>query len=91
MAAEGVSEDELAKARNMALADYWRSMATISGKAAGLGEAAVFHGGYEKLFELPGNIEAVTVDDLKAVAEAVFRRGNATVGALYAPVVEEQE
>ena len=38
VAAEGVGEDELAKARNMALADYWRSMATISGKAAGLGE-----------------------------------------------------
>jgi zinc protease len=85
VAAEGVSDDELAKARNMALADYWRSMATISGKAAGLGEAAVFHGGYEKLFDLPGNIEAVSADDLKAVAASVFRRDNATVGTLYAP------
>jgi zinc protease len=91
VAAEGVSEDELAKARNMALADYWRSMATISGKAAGLGEAAVFHGSYEKLFELPGDIEAVSADDLKAVAAAVFRRANATIGSLYAPPAEGGE
>ena len=91
VAAEGVSEDELAKARNMALADYWRSMATISGKAAGLGEAAVFHGRYEKLFDLPANIEAISTDDLRTVAVSVFQRDNATVGALYAPVVEDQE
>jgi zinc protease len=91
VAAEGVSEDELAKARNMALADYWRSMATISGKAAGLGEAAVFHGRYEKLFDLPANIEAISTDDLRTVAVSVFQRDNATVGALYAPVVEGQE
>jgi zinc protease len=91
VAAEGISDGELAKARNMALADYWRSMATISGKAAGLGEAAVFHGSYEKLFELPGNIEAVSADDLKAVAAAVFRRDNATIGALYAPAAEGGE
>ncbi len=91
VAAEGISDDELAKARNMALADYWRSMATISGKAAGLGDAAVFHGSYEKLFELPGDIEAVSADDLRAVAAAVFRRDNATVGALYAPKAEGGE
>jgi len=89
VAAEGVSEEELAKARNMALADYWRSMATINGKAAGLGEAAVFHGSYENLFDLPGSIEAVSAEDLKAVAAAVFRPDNATIGALYAPPAAE--
>ena len=88
---EGVSEEEIAKARNMALADYWRSMATISGKAAGLGEAAVFLGGYEKLFDLPGDIEAISADDLRAIAASVFRRDNATVGVLYSPVAEHHE
>ena len=91
VAAEGISDTELTKARNIALADYWRSMATINGKAAGLGDAAVFHGGYEKLFDLPGQIEAVSADDLKAVAATVFRRSNATIGSLYAPVVEVSE
>ena len=66
-------------------------MATIDGKAAGLGKAAVFHGGYEKLFDLPGNIEAVSAADLKAVAASVFRRDNATIGTLYAPAAEENE
>ena len=91
VADEGVSNEELAKARNIALADFWRSMATISGKASGIGEAAVFHGGFEQLFERPEQVEAVSADDLRAAAQSVFRRGNATVGLLYAPPVEVQE
>ena len=73
------------------LADFWRSMATIDGKAAGLGEAAVFHGSYERLFELPRDIEAVSADDLKAVAASVFRRSNATIGTLYAAAPEGEK
>jgi len=88
---EGVSEAELGKARNIALADFWRSIATINGKAAGLGEAAVFHGSYERLFDLPEDIETVSPDDIKAVAAAVFRRSNATIGTLYAPAGENEE
>ena len=91
VAAEGVSAAELEKARNIVLAEFWRSMATIDGKAAGLGKAAVFHGSYEKLFELPTDIEAVSADDLKAVAASVFRRSNATIGALYAAASEGEE
>jgi zinc protease len=91
VAAEGVSDEELTKARNMVLAEFWRSMATINGKAANLGEAAVFQGRYEALFELPGNIEAISAEDLRAVAAAVFRRNNATIGVLHAPPAEEVE
>jgi len=91
VAAEGVAVTELEKARNIALAEFWRSMATIDGKAAGLGEAAVFHGSYERLFDLPRDIEAVSGDDLKAVAASVFRRSNATIGMLYAPHGEDDE
>lgn len=91
IASDGVSAGELAKASNIMLAEFWRSMATINGKAAGLGEAAVFRGGFEALFDLPADIEAVTADDLQAAAAAVFRRGNATIGLLHAPVEEEQQ
>jgi len=91
IAAEGVSAEELAKARNIMLADFWRSMATINGKAEGLGAAAVFRGGFEKLFDLPTDIEALTAADLQAVAATVFRRSNATIGLLYAPAVEDEE
>jgi zinc protease len=88
---EGVTEAELEKARNIALADFWRSIATINGKAAGLGEAAVFRGSYERLFDLPEDIETLSPDDIKAVAAAVFRRSNATIGMLYAPAGEDEE
>jgi len=33
----------------------------------------------------------VSPDDLKAVAASVFRRDNATIGTLYAPVAEAVE
>ena len=90
IAEEGVSDAELEKARNIALAEFWGVMATINGKAASLGEAAVFHGSYEKLFDFAQDIETVSGDTLKAVASSVFRRENATIGVLYAPVVEAE-
>ncbi len=90
IAEEGVSEAELEKARNIALAEFWGTMATINGKAASLGEAAVFHGSYEKLFDFAQDIEAVSGETLKAVAGRVFRRDNATIGMLYAPAVEAE-
>ncbi len=91
VATEGVTDAELAKARNIMLADFWREMATIDGKASLLGDFDVFHGSYEVLFSLPGQLEAVTVEDLKVVSGKVFRRNNMTVGTLVAPPVVEAE
>ena len=88
---EGVSDEELAKARNIMLAGFWRDVATINGKAGALGRAAVFQGAYERLFDLPQEIEAVTADDLREVAASVLRRNNATIGTLRAPIVEAEE
>jgi zinc protease len=82
VAAEGVTEDELAKARNIILADFWRELATIDGKAGALGTYEVFHGNYEWLFNLPTAVEAITADDLRQLARDVFREDNMTVGTL---------
>ncbi len=82
LATEGVSGKELAKAKNILLADYWRQLATIDGKASALGNYEVFTGSYENLFAEPEAIDAVTRAQLKATAAAVFRRSNMTVGAL---------
>lgn len=82
VAAEGVTAAELTKARNIMLADFWRGLATIDGKAAALGEYDVFHGSYEKLFDLPDALDAVTADSLRDVAAQVFRANNMTVGVL---------
>lgn len=91
IATDGVSDAELAKVRNIVLADYWRELATINGKAAALGQYEVFHGSYEKLFDLPTRLEAVTVDDLGRVAGKVFRENNMTVGVLRSPAVEQEQ
>ena len=79
---DGVSREELAKARNKLIADFWRDLSTISGKAAAIGRFQVFHGNYEKLFLLPERTETITTEDLRTVATEVFRRGNMTVGIL---------
>ncbi|MGI9342871.1 MAG: M16 family metallopeptidase [Gammaproteobacteria bacterium] len=91
VASDGVSDAELKKARNILLADFWRGLATINGKAAALGQFEVFHGSYEKLFDLPATVEAVTAEDLGRVAGHVFRENNMTVGVLRPPAVENEE
>ena len=91
VAEDGVSEAELAKARNIILADFWRGLSTINGKAAAIGQYEVFHGNYESLFNLPDALAAVTADDLRNAAAEVFRRKNMTVGVLQEPGAEEVE
>ena len=85
VALEGVTEAELNKARNITLAGFWEEMATINGKAGALGEAAVFLGSYERVFDIPQEIEAVAAEDLRAAAERYLYRNNATIGILRAP------
>ena len=83
-----MSEAELAKARNQKLAGFWRSLATISGKAQALGSYEVFHGDYRALFNAPAAFDAVDKTQLARVAAAVFRPGNRTVAVLQ-PVANE--
>jgi zinc protease len=89
LARDGVSEAELAKARNIILAGFWRGLATIDGKAEFLGQYEVFHGDYEKLFALPEALQVVSADDLRAVAAKLFRANNMTVGVLRAASEED--
>jgi zinc protease len=91
VAREGVTEDELEKARNLRLASFWRGLQTIGGKAAALGNFEVFTGDYENLFAIPEKLTAVTGADLQAVAAAVFYEENMTVGVLRAPDEEDAE
>lgn len=79
---EGVTKDELARARSQALADFWRGMATVDGKAQELGTYAVLQGGYKKLFDAPREYEAVTTQDVQKVAAELLRPTNRTVGVL---------
>jgi len=85
IARDGPTPAELAKARNQALAAFWRGLETISGKAQALGTYEVFHGDFRKLFDAPGEYESITVDEVRAAAASVLRRENRTVGTLVTP------
>jgi zinc protease len=82
MAKDGPTPAELAKARNQALAGFWRGLETISGKAQALGTYEVFHGDYRKLFDAPAVYEGITADDVRQAAATVLRTGNRTLGVL---------
>ncbi len=87
-AAGGPTEDELRKAKNSALAGYWRQLKTINAKASALGEYEVFRGDYRKLFTAPDRYERVTRAEIQALARKTFDEKNRTVGVLY-PEKEE--
>jgi zinc protease len=78
----GVSEQELRRAKNFAAADFWRGVSTIDGKARLLGEYAVMHGDYRRLFAAPDAYEAVTREDVAGIAAQVFNPDRRTVGVL---------
>ena len=82
---DGVTGAELGKAQNILLANYWRQMATINGKASALGNYEVFTGSFENLFAEPDEISTATREQLQAVAAKVFSRRNMTLGVLRAP------
>ena len=81
----GVTAAELEKARNLRLAEFWKSLQTIRGKASALGNFEVFTGDYENLFAVPETLSATTTGELQAVATRVFARSNVTVGILRSP------
>jgi zinc protease len=79
---DGVSPLELARAKNQQAMQFWRGLATLDGKARMLGEFAVLHGDYRKLFTAPDAYERVTREQLLAVAREVFQPAHRTVGVL---------
>jgi zinc protease len=80
--ADGVSEQELRRAKNQVAADFWRGASTIDGKARLLGEYAVMHGDYRLLFAAPEAYERVTREDVASIARQVFNTDRRTVGVL---------
>lgn len=82
LAGDGPTPAELDKARNQALAGFWRALETINGKADALGTYEVFHGDYRKLFEAPDVYAGITADDVRKAAATVLRADNRTVGVL---------
>lgn len=85
LVAKGVTDAELARARNQFAATFWKQIATIDGKAALLGQFEVFEKDYQKLFDAPAQYEKVTREDVLAAAALVFQKNHRTVGILTSP------
>ena len=84
-----ISDEELEKAKNMRLVEFYGQMRTISGRANTLGTYEVFFGDYSKLFDAAQNYAKVTKDDVMRVAKKYFSANNRTVATLL-PENEEQ-
>jgi zinc protease len=79
---DGVTEPELRKAKKVALAGFWRRLATIDGKADALGDAELFRGDWRDVFSSPVRYERVTAKEIQTVARKLFDEKNRTVGVL---------
>jgi zinc protease len=83
--AEGVTDGELRRAKNLAASGFWKSIATIDGKARMLGEYEVIRGDWQQLFSAPARYEAVTREQLQAAAREILQVRKRTVGVLRPP------
>jgi len=90
VASEAIQASELEKARNIQMANFWRKLATIDGKADLLGTYEVFHGDFNKMLDVPEQLAGVSLEDIKTISSSVFTRSNSTVGVLI-PTANEQE
>jgi zinc protease len=78
----GVTAEELQKAKNISVANFWRTLKTINGKAQALGSFETYQGDYARLFTAPQRYEAVTREQIQEAASQIFTRTNRTVGLL---------
>jgi zinc protease len=77
-----VSDQELEKAKNIRLVEFYHQMRTINGRANTLGTYEVFFGDYRKVFDAAKNYSAVTKEDLQRVAQKYFSPNNRTAATL---------
>ncbi len=82
MKAQPATDQEMEKAKNILLANFYRSMKTISGRADTLGSYEVFFGDYKKLFTAVDDYKKVTKEDVRRVAQKYFADKNRTVATL---------
>jgi zinc protease len=77
-----VDARELRKAKNQLLANQYRELKTIAGRANLLGSYELFQGDYRKLFSREQTIEAVSAADIQRVARQYLTTTNRTIATL---------
>ncbi|HKV42378.1 MAG TPA: pitrilysin family protein [Blastocatellia bacterium] len=79
---QSVTDEEIQKAKNILLADFYRQMKTINGRANTLGSYEVFFGDYHKLFTAADEYNKVTKEAVQQAARKYFKDTNRTVATL---------
>lgn len=82
LATDGVTTQELEKAKNFRLMQFWQEMETINGKANTVGTYEVYFGNYQQLFDAPKHYQKVTAADVKRVAQSYLKKSNRSVAVL---------
>lgn len=85
----GISKDELEKARNIRLMDFYSTLETINGKADTIGTYELYFGHYDRLFDAPAQYNKVTAEDIQRVAQQYFTKANRTLAVLDAEEGED--
>ncbi len=79
IAKNGVTEEELQKAKNVSQVDYVNQFKTNVGVANRLGYYEVVYGNYKKSFHVTEEYSKVTIEDVKRAAAAYFNERGRTV------------
>ncbi|MBI5281127.1 MAG: insulinase family protein [Candidatus Solibacter usitatus] len=86
---EGVTTEEVNKARNQILGNFYRGLKTIAGKANLLGTYEVFFGGWEKVNAVAAELDKVTPADVQKAAAKYFKETRRTVATLIPETAQE--
>jgi zinc protease len=78
----GVDEHELQKAKNQAIADYFRSLRSVSRRANVIGRYEVLFGDWHKMAGVEQGFNQVTAADIQRVAKQYLDTNNRTVATL---------
>jgi len=78
----GVSEDELTKARNLTLVDFYKGMRTIASKANFIGRFELYLGDHQRLNTYASDMQKVTAADVQRVARQYLQVRNRTIATL---------
>src|SRR5215475_11948461 len=77
-----ISDQELEKAKNIRLVEFYHQMRTINGRANTIGTYEIYFGDYTKLFDAAKNYSAVTKEYVQRVEQKYFGANNRTLATL---------
>lgn len=78
----GITEEELQKAKNGLVASFYKNFKTNNGTAQELANYKTLFGDYNVMYQFPEKINAVTLEEVKTVAAKYFHKNNSTTSVV---------